>query len=163
MRMVNWLGLEDAAPELARTGKERLDKARVALLGTLRRDGSPRISPVEPFWANGELLFGAMAWSRKAEDLRRDPRCVLHNAIVHGHAGDPEVKLYGRASEVRDSAVRNACADAWWIARPQEIALVFALDIEQAILVEWDLQRGEMMTKRWSLRSGLSVHARTYP
>jgi hypothetical protein len=42
----NWGDLEGAAPEIARLGKERLESARVALLATLRKDGSPRISPV---------------------------------------------------------------------------------------------------------------------
>lgn len=32
----------------------------VAMLGTLRRDGSPCISPIEPYLVNGRLLVGAM-------------------------------------------------------------------------------------------------------
>jgi hypothetical protein len=35
-----WRDLEAAAPEIARLGKERLESARVALLGTLRKDSS---------------------------------------------------------------------------------------------------------------------------
>jgi hypothetical protein len=42
---VTWGALEAAAPEIARLGRERLHAAGVALLGTLRRDGSPRITP----------------------------------------------------------------------------------------------------------------------
>jgi len=42
---MNWRDLEAAAPEIADLGKQRLDQARVALLATLRKDGSPRISP----------------------------------------------------------------------------------------------------------------------
>jgi hypothetical protein len=60
-----WRDLELGAPDIARPGMARLNGARVALLGTLRRDGSPRISPVEPYSAAGHLLVGAMAWSRK--------------------------------------------------------------------------------------------------
>jgi hypothetical protein len=41
-------------------------RARVALLGTLCRDSSPRISPIEPYIVEGQLLIGAMAWSKKA-------------------------------------------------------------------------------------------------
>lgn len=48
-----WRELETAAPEIARLGKERLDQAGVALLGTVRKDGSPRISPVEPYFGVG--------------------------------------------------------------------------------------------------------------
>jgi hypothetical protein len=45
--------MEAGAPELARLGMARLNSARVALLGTLRRDGSHRISP-------GECLLTAL-------------------------------------------------------------------------------------------------------
>ena len=62
--------MELGAPEIARLGMARLNAARVGLLGTLRSDGSPRISPVEPYFAAGQLLVGAMAWSAKAADLR---------------------------------------------------------------------------------------------
>jgi hypothetical protein len=76
-----WAEFEGAAPEIARLGRERFVRAGVALLGTLRRDGSPRISPVEPHFVSGHLLFAAMSWSVKARDLARDPRCVLHSAV----------------------------------------------------------------------------------
>jgi hypothetical protein len=67
------------APEIAWLGMARLNAARVALLGTLRFDGAPRISPVEPYFAAGRLLMGAMAWSKKAADLRLDSWYVLHS------------------------------------------------------------------------------------
>jgi hypothetical protein len=76
------LTLEQVAPNIAQPGRDRLDHTRVALLGTLRPDGSPRISPVEPYFALGQLMLGVMTWSGKARDLRRDPRCVLHSPIT---------------------------------------------------------------------------------
>ena len=85
---VSWRDVELGAPELARLGMARLSSARVALLGTLRRDGSPRISPVEPHIAAGQLLIGAMAWSAKASDLRRDPRYVLHSVVTGPDSGE---------------------------------------------------------------------------
>ncbi len=75
--MLDWRDVETGAPEIARLGAARLSAARIAMLGTLRRDGSPRISPVEPYLVNGRLLVGAMTWSAKAADIRRDPRYVL--------------------------------------------------------------------------------------
>jgi hypothetical protein len=84
---------------IARLGVTRLSAARVALLGTLRPDGSPRISPIEPYLAGGELVTGALAWSRKAADLRRDPRYVLHSAVTDPDAGEGQLKLYGLAME----------------------------------------------------------------
>jgi hypothetical protein len=78
----SWRDVELGAPELARLGLARLNSARVALLGTLRRDGFPRISPIESYIADGQLLIGAMAWSAKASDLRRDPRYALHSVVT---------------------------------------------------------------------------------
>ena len=79
--------MELAAPEIARLGMAQLNAAHVALLGTLRRDGSPRISPIEPYLAGGQLLIGAIARSAKAGDLRRDPRYVLHSVVTGPTAG----------------------------------------------------------------------------
>jgi len=43
-----------------RLGMDRINTARVALLGTLRADASPRMSPIEPYVAAGQLLAGAV-------------------------------------------------------------------------------------------------------
>jgi Pyridoxamine 5'-phosphate oxidase len=156
-----WTDLEAAAPEIARLGKERLEATRVALLGTIRPDGSPRISPVEPYLSQSHLLFGAMSWSAKTGDLLRDPRCVLHSAITDPDSGEGELKLYGRASEADDD-IRTGC-QGWWQASPPEAAVVFALDIEQAMFVSWDTKRGEMTVRRWSPSQGFTKARRSYP
>jgi hypothetical protein len=40
--MASWLDLERAAPHITLAGRALLNQARVALLGTIRPDGSPR-------------------------------------------------------------------------------------------------------------------------
>lgn len=157
-----WAEFEAAAPELALLGKEQFDRFRVALLGTVRKDGSPRISPVEPYFVDGDLIFGAMTWSMKAQDLLRDGRCVLHSAVTSPDAGESEAKLYGEAREVGGD-LRVSSGETWWATRPVEDARVFALDIEQAAVVEWDLERGEMSLTRWSPPDGVSEMTRPYP
>jgi Pyridoxamine 5'-phosphate oxidase len=159
---VTWRELEGAAPEIARLGKERLDEARVGLLGTLRKDGAPRISPIEPYLTQGHLLFGGMAWSLKVRDLQRDPRCVLHSAVSGPNSGEGELKLYGRAVEA-DQEIRDACRDGWWIDRPRDSAWVFWLSIEAAAFIEWDYEGGEMIVRRWSPEGGFSQRRRGYP
>jgi hypothetical protein len=159
---MTWAELETVAPEIAQLGKERLEQARVALLATLRKDGSPRISPVEPFLTQGHLLFGAMSWSSKTRDLLRDPRCVLHSAITGPDSGEGELKLYGRAVEVADQ-IRNGCREGWWLEQPPQAATVFALTIEQATFISWDLEHGQMTLRRWSPRRGVSETRRSYP
>jgi hypothetical protein len=157
-----WRDVELGAPEIAQQGMARLNAARLALLGTLRRDGSPRISPVEPVMAGGQLLIGAMAWSTKAGDLRRDPRYVLHSVVTGPDSGEGELKLYGTAAQA-DPDLRAAAAGAWWLAREPEVASVFALHIGQAVFVGWDLERGLMTVHRWSQGSGYAVASRPYP
>ena len=158
-----WNALESGAPEIARLGRERLEQAGIALLGSLRRDGSPRISPVEPSFAEGQLLFGAMSWSGKARDLLRDPRCVLHSAVSDPDGAEGELKLYGRAVEIEDAAIREAPGNAWWVGRPRREARVFSLEIERAVFVSWDAGRGVMKTLRWSPESGYGEVERSYP
>jgi Pyridoxamine 5'-phosphate oxidase len=158
---LSWRDVELGAPEIARLGAARLSSARVALLGTLRRDGSPRISPIEPYIADGQLVIGAMAWSAKAGDLRRDPRYVLHSAVTGPDSGEGELKLYGLAAQAGPD-LRGAVADAWWLASPGQ-AIVFALHIGQAVFVSWDFNRSLMMVHRWSPSGGYSTATRSYP
>ena len=158
----NWRDMELAAPEIARLGMARLTSARVALLGTLRRDGSPRISPIEPCFAQGQLLIGAMAWTRKAADLRRDPRYVLHSTVTGPDSGEGELKLSGAAAEA-DQTLRRAPAHAWWLTWAPEKAAVFTLHISQAVFVDWDIKAGLMTIHRWSPPNGYSAARRPYP
>jgi hypothetical protein len=161
--MGRWRDLEAAAPELTRRGRERLEQAGVALLGTIRKDGTPRISPIEPFLVRGELLVGAMAWSEKASDLARDPRCVLHSAVSRPDGDEGELKLYGRLVQVDDPALRDAAPGAWWVGRPLEDADVFALEVERAAFLSWDGERGLMHVWRWSPDAGAEEVERPYP
>jgi hypothetical protein len=158
-----WADFQAAAPDLARQGKGCFESTGVALLGTLRRGGSPRISPVEPFFAGRHLLLGVMARSAKSRDLQRDARCALHSAVTAPDADEAEFKLYGRAEEVRDEAVRSSRPDAWWASHPPEAARVMSVDIERAELVSWNLEAGEMNLTRWTAARGLSELTRPYP
>ena len=160
--MTSWREFEAAAPPIARQSRHRLELTRVCLLGTLRKDGSPRISPVEPYLSRGQLLFGAMTWSLKATDLLRDPRCVLHSAITAPDNAEPELKLYGRASEA-SSEIADSCTQAWWRRQPAGTAVIFMLHIERATLIEWDLERSQMLVQRWSAADGLTKASRRYP
>ena len=157
-----WSDFERAAPALAGAARARLEATRIALLGTIRADGSPRVSPIEPYFTATQLLLGAMARSLKARDLARDPRCVLHSAVSDPDAGEPEFKLYGTVLEVTGPE-RDARPDAWWLSHPAETARVFALDVAEAAWVEWDLAHGEMNVTRWSARTGTEERTRSYP
>ncbi len=132
---MNWLGLVAAAPEITTPGLALIERAGVVLLGTVRRDGAPRISPVEPLFADGELYLGMMPRSHKVADLRRDPRVSLHSPVADRTATE-ELKLHGRVREVLDEGERKAYCEGLfakigWSPESMDFAL-FALEIETA-------------------------------
>jgi hypothetical protein len=108
--MATWSEFSAAAPELARAAQAAFDAHKHKVLATLRKDGSPRISGIEATFADGELWLGMMPGSRKALDLRRDPRLALHSASVDPPDDDPgawtgDAKLAGQAVEVDDPVI----------------------------------------------------------
>jgi hypothetical protein len=60
------------APTIAGLAEERFQRDQLVMIGTLRTDGSPRISPCEVDFAEGQLLLGMMWRSKKALDLLTD-------------------------------------------------------------------------------------------
>lgn len=159
---MNWAEFESAAPEMAQLGRARFAATGVALLGTLRRDGSPRISPVEPVFAMGHLLLGVMN-SAKGGDLEHDPRCVLHSSVSDPNGSEGEFKLNGRAVLVEDPALRNGDYEAWWKSFPAESSSVYSLDIESAALVSWNFESMSYSVTRWSPSKGVTQTTANYP
>ncbi len=104
---MRWDEFAIACPQIASLAEGRFRRDEVCLLGTLRRDGSPRISPCEMDFVDGELMLGMMWQSHKARDLLRDRRCVLHSGISNRHGTEGDVKLYGTAEPVDDAARRE--------------------------------------------------------
>ena len=127
----------ESDPELAGIGEAQFARTGLALVGTLRRDGWPRISPVEPFIvAGGQLYLGMMWRSVKALDLLRDPRCIVHSTVSDKNGTEGEFKVYGQAVDVTDLEERRRFADAVYDAigfRPEEpefhcIAIAIAIE-----------------------------------
>ncbi len=157
-----WREFEDAAPELAQLGRHRFEATRVALLGTLRKDGSPRISPIEPYLALDHLLLGMLSSSHKALDLTGDPRCTLHSSVSDVNGSEGEFKLHGRAVLITDATVLDGDYQAWWHEQDASEARVFSLDIASAAHVAWDITKGEMTVLRWNATAGLEKMVRDY-
>ena len=132
-----WQQFAESAPELAALGEAQFARTGLALAGTLRRDGWPRISPVEPFIVDGQLYLG-MTWrSVKALDLLRDPRCVVHSTVSDREGTEGEFKVYGRAVEINNLDERRRFADAVFAAigfRPEEPKFhCFAIAVESVV------------------------------
>ena len=132
-----WQQFAESAPELAALGEAQFARTGLALVGTLRRDGWPRISPVEPFIAHGQLYLGMIWRSVKALDLLRDPRCVVHSTVSNRDGSEGEFKLYGRAVDITDREERRRFADAVFAAigfRPEEPKFhCFAIAVESVV------------------------------
>ncbi len=152
---MRWDEFTEACPEIATQGLERLQRTELVMIGTLRADGWPRISPCEPDFVDGELMLGMMWKSRKALDLLRDPRCVVHSCLADRWAPGQEFKLYGRAVDVLDPPRRQryrATIKARIDWEPEEPNFhLFAIDIESASYVTfgdkhyalaWDTGKG---------------------
>ena len=79
------------------------------MLGTLRADGSPRLTGLEVHFGEGELWLAMMPDSRKADDLRRDPRFSVHSAPDVSMV-DGDAKVGGRAIAEHDETIRGRFA-----------------------------------------------------
>jgi Pyridoxamine 5'-phosphate oxidase len=113
MTALVWADFELAAPEIAAHGRELLERYEFVFVGTLARDGSPRVNPVEAYVIDGHLLMNMIPRSLKALDLLRDPRIYVH-APVLGKEGGPELKLAGRAPVVESARLREQLDDLFW-------------------------------------------------
>ncbi|ARF72021.1 pyridoxamine 5'-phosphate oxidase [Kitasatospora albolonga] len=100
---VSWDAFAAAEPVFADTVRRRFQLYKHHVLATLRADGSPRVTGLEADFRFGELLLGMMPDSRKALDLRRDPRFAFHaNPGPDAEMNDGDVRVSGRAVEVTD-------------------------------------------------------------
>jgi Pyridoxamine 5'-phosphate oxidase len=110
--MTSWGEVVEAEPEFAAAVRGRFDAHKHKTIATLRADGSPRISGVEATFGGGELWLGMMPESRKALDLRRDPRLALHSGSLDPEMAEGDAKISGLAEEVSDPSSYRAFSDA---------------------------------------------------
>jgi len=149
--MATWDEFAAAAPDLAGMGRERFERTEVLLLGTVRMDGTARISPCEFLFLDGKLMLGMMWQSTKALDLLRDPRCVAHSTISTKDGQEGEFKLRGRAVDVVDPDVRERNGQAafektGW--RPPEPYHLFSIEIEEVSFIRYSGE-GHQTGIRW--------------
>ena len=147
--MLTWAELEIAAPELAARGRELLERFQFVFVGTLTKDGSPRVNPVEAYVIDGRLLVNMMPQSLKALDLLRDPRVYVH-APVTAKSGDAELKLAGRAEVLDDELLKRKLDNRFWDLiqwRPAPDSHYFEIVVDRAAYVTYD--DGDQHVLRW--------------
>jgi hypothetical protein len=110
--MVAWDVFTVQAPRIAEVFVRRhAATGNLCMLATLRSDGYPRISPMEPRIFEGRLVLVGMPNTRKFRDLARDPRFSLHTATVDTYVGDGDAKVWGDARNVQDEELHKRFAD----------------------------------------------------
>jgi len=167
--MVSWSDVAAAEPDLAARAQEILDRHRHKTLATLRRDGSPRISGIEARFADGELWLGVMPGSRKALDLRHDPRMALHGNSEEPDDVDPsrwapDAKVAGRAVEVTDPAVFRRLAELDGVA-PESVEPgsyhLFRVDVTDVVTVGIGEPADHLVVDFWTPVGGRRTVKRT--
>src|SRR5690349_12262675 len=150
---MRWSEIEDGQRGLAELGRRRLIEPGVVLVGTIRSDGTPRISPVEPFLLDGVLMLAMMWGSTKAADLVRDPRILVHSIVVGRDGGEGEFKIRGTARVADDPAVQrryaaSVSASLGWSPEPGRFHL-FAVDVEDVTFIRYDRPTGDQHVVMW--------------
>jgi len=160
---VRWSEFTDACPEIAVPARERFVRDELVLLGTVTREGWPRISPCELDFVGDDLLMGMMWRSPKALDLLRGSPLVVHSVQADRRATEPDIKLMGRGVDLSDPAVREAYRDAIrrridWAPDEPNFHL-FAFDVERAAVLAFG-EDGETVTL-WDPRHGLRTRTKS--
>ncbi len=166
--MASFVELDMLVPELAGRARAILSSTTNAVLGTIRRDGAPRLSGIDPFFYEGDLHIGSMPGARKGQDLRRDPRVALHcipwdsRRLQDGadDPGDADVKLSGEAVLVTDPVVLRAI---WTSVQPdaetESAGDLFAIDVRSLTVIS--VADDQLVIDSWSTADGRHVVRRT--
>ena len=136
--MGTWGAFERAAPELAANGRRLLYRGETGagFLGTVRKDGGPRVHPIFPILADGELFGFIVNLGWKYHDLVRDGRYALHS--FPSAEGGEEFYVTGRAALVTDAGRRARVVAATGDRQGKaDFEALFTFDIERALYTHW--------------------------
>lgn len=107
----------------------RLSASRNYWIASTSPDGRPSVVPVWGVWVDGAVYFGTNSQSRKAQNLERDPRVVVHLesgddvVILHGEIErfvltDPIADAYSEKYDYRPNPDETS-AEGWYRLRPR--------------------------------------------
>jgi Pyridoxamine 5'-phosphate oxidase len=156
--MVDWEQFTREAPGIAEVFVRRhAATGNLCMLATLRADGSPRISPMEPRISDGRLVLVGMPNTSKFRDLERDPRFELHTATVDPYVGDGDAKVWGVARNLQDRDfharfTKDLFDESGMDLREQEFDPFFVGDLAGASSVEF--RDGQLTITTWKPGQG---------
>jgi hypothetical protein len=154
VRMTTFREFQTSAPEIADRIADRLRTTGIGLLGTVRRDGSPRVSPIEVTLQGDGLFVGMMPGSAKCDDVLRDPRVCLLTPVADREDLGGEGKLFGRLERITDparaAAVLTGAAEAAGLdADALGDSPMFELDVTAAAWQYADVTAESFHTLSW--------------
>ncbi len=102
----------DATPTDWTDARERVERAELFWIATVRADGRPHVTPLISVWLDDAAYFCTGADEQKAKNLAHNPRCVLMTGCNQLREG-LDVVLEGEAVRVSDDAKLRRIADAY--------------------------------------------------
>ncbi len=143
--------LEEANPDLARFGKDRLD-GKVAYLATIRADGSPRAHPVTPIIGEGHVFVFVDPGSPRTRDLLKNQDYCLHCAMNDSSGSSGEFQITGIAENIEDSSLRSL-AESVSSFKPSVRYMLFELLISDALSTTY--RGGRPIRQRWQMSKSM--------
>lgn len=159
--MVAWEDFAEEAPRIAEVfARRHAATGNLCLLATLRSDGYPRISPMEPSIFEGQLVLVGMPNTTKFRDLGRDPRFCLHTATVDPYVGEGDAKVWGEAQNLQDEHLHERFAakvfdDGGPDLRGQDLDPFYVADLTSASSIEF--ADGQLRVTIWKPGEGERV------
>ena len=153
--LVTWSDFRQAEPALAAAVQGRFESHRHAVMATLRRDGAPRLSGMEAPIRDGHLWLAMDSVSRKAHDLRRDPRFSIHSAPDGEELflGDARIEGLARAALVSEVALFIE-GHRFPVDDPSTMAL-FTVDVTRVVLTRVEDRALRVIT--WTPDGGVAT------
>ena len=155
---VTWADFERSEPRLASSVRDRFESYRHGVMGTLRRDGAPRLSGMETPIRDGQLWLAMETVSRMAQDLGRDPRFSIHSHPDEEELSQGDARIEGRAVPSLDSEmalfvkghrfpIKDTSAMALFTTRITRVVMVRVED-RSLLVASWTPDRGMSATRR---------------
>lgn len=159
--MATWNDVATIAPDLVERARALFGSTTNSVLATIRADGTPRVSGIDPWFTAGEMYLGFMPGSRKLADLQRDPRLAVHgipweSRKVRDDAADPgagDAKLTGTAVTLDPASLADVKA-AFEAERGFEMPEGDMFRVDLASLVLISVEDEELVVDRWTEAGG---------
>ncbi len=140
----SWREFGQAAPDLAEAIRSRFEANLHHVIGTVRPDGSPRLSGTEVGIDDDEVTLGMMSGSKKLRDVQRDPRVEIHSAPLETDLSAGDAKFAGEL--VEHGATREAAGTSFRLRI--RLASLVRVEGNELVLTTWRPGRGTRELRR---------------